>query len=147
MSAVQEAVVQHDLNARFLVPIVSGLNKEEVLAALPRIVGLLKGTERERRTVTDVFLKLLTGTKSSGASIAGPGANGLNRRNSSVVATSGQSLASISSTQSSSSQSKDPVLSPSELLVTLHSMEDTVGWKAACEGKKRRYLLFSMTKE
>ncbi|KAF9209328.1 hypothetical protein BGZ59_010161 [Podila verticillata] len=133
VSAVQEAVVQHDLNARFLVPIVSGLNKEEVLAALPRIVGLLKGTERERRTVTDVFLKLLTGTKTSGASVAGPGANGLNRRNSSVVAIPGQSLATISSYQLSSSQSKDPVLSPSELLVTLHSMEDTVGWKAACE--------------
>ncbi|KAG0037355.1 hypothetical protein BGZ82_002692, partial [Podila clonocystis] len=95
VSAVQEAVVQHDLNARFLVPIVSGLNKEEVLAALPRIVGLLKGTERERRTVTDVFLKLLTGTKSSGASAAGSGASGLNRRNS-VVAGPGQSLASLS---------------------------------------------------
>ncbi|KAG0353419.1 hypothetical protein BG005_007290 [Podila minutissima] len=131
VSAVQEAVVQHDLNARFLVPIVSGLNKEEVLAALPRIVGLLKGTERERRTVTDVFLKLLTGTKSSGAMTAGSGAPGLNRRNS-VVAGSGQPLASVSS-QPTAAQTKDPVLSPSELLVTLHSMEDTVGWKAACE--------------
>ncbi|KAF9313008.1 hypothetical protein BG003_005695 [Podila horticola] len=131
VSAVQEAVVQHDLNARFLVPIVSGLNKEEVLAALPRIVGLLKGTERERRTVTDVFLKLLTGTKSSGAAAAGSGASSLNRRNS-VATGPGQSLASVSS-QPAAAQTKDPVLSPSELLVTLHSMEDTVGWKAACE--------------
>ncbi|KAG0020520.1 hypothetical protein BGZ81_009301 [Podila clonocystis] len=131
VSAVQEAVVQHDLNARFLVPIVSGLNKEEVLAALPRIVGLLKGTERERRTVTDVFLKLLTGTKSSGAIAAGSGASGLNRRNS-VVAGPEQSLASVSS-QPAATQTKDAVLSPSELLVALHSMEDTVGWKAACE--------------
>ncbi|OAQ31860.1 hypothetical protein K457DRAFT_135648 [Linnemannia elongata AG-77] len=145
VSAVQAAVIQHDLNARFLVPIISGLNKEEVLASLPRIVSLLKGTERERRTVTDVFLKLLSGSSATAAggpgatnNSSGPGAaaqqNGapgvpggsgnLDRRDSST----GTALAG-----SVSIQARGPVLSPSELLIQLHLMEDVVGWKAACE--------------
>ncbi|KAF9426076.1 hypothetical protein BGZ94_006967 [Podila epigama] len=137
VSAVQQAVVQHDLNARFLVPIVSGLNKEEALAGLPRIVGLLKGTERERRTVTDVFLKLLTGGRSvalgnNNSAMVNGLAGGNRRESSSADAVPGQSLATVSS-QSGSKQSKDPILSPSELLIELHLMEDTVGWKAACE--------------
>ncbi|KAG0347436.1 hypothetical protein BG004_007732 [Podila humilis] len=138
VAAVQEVVVQHDLNARFLVPIISGLNKEEALAALPRIVGLLRGTERERKTVADVFLKLLTGNKFHNSHLSAVGQNGLNRRNSSgvsaAIGTPGQSLGSSTSQGQGGAQlPKDPVLSPSELLVALHTMEDTVGWKAACE--------------
>ncbi|KAI8598888.1 Symplekin tight junction protein C terminal-domain-containing protein [Dissophora ornata] len=106
VNAVQQAVVQHDLNARFLIPIISGLDKTQIMANLPRIVSLLKGTERERRTVTDVFLKLLTAS------------GGLSQP----------------FNQSSSIQTRGgPVLMPAELLIELHVMEDTVGWKAACE--------------
>ncbi|KAF8940510.1 hypothetical protein BGZ47_007713 [Haplosporangium gracile] len=148
VSAVQAAVIQHDLNARFLVPIISGLNKEEVLASLPRIVSLLKGTERERRTVTDVFLKLLSGFSSTAAgpaatnNISGPGVSGLaGQQNGAIVGQTGSdedsarrdSNASAAQVGGVSIQARGPVLSPSELLIQLHLMEDVVGWKAACE--------------
>ncbi|KAF9124535.1 hypothetical protein BGW39_008123 [Mortierella sp. 14UC] len=154
VSAVQAAVIQHDLNARFLVPIISGLNKEEVLASLPRIVSLLKGTERERRTVTDVFMKLLSGSSGvAGAPSAGQGvgsnsgpvgapsgsAPAQQSGGVSGVQGSGGSSGSFASRDSSAgasapqNQARGPVLSPSELLIQLHLMEDVVGWKAACE--------------
>ncbi|KAK3841844.1 MAG: Symplekin tight junction protein C terminal-domain-containing protein [Linnemannia gamsii] len=145
VSAVQAAVIQHDLNARFLVPIISGLNKEEVLASLPRIVSLLKGTERERRTVTDVFMKLLSGSSgAAGAPAAGPGAptnNAPGQQNGAVsgVQGSGGNSGQLARRDSNSGMSapqnhaRGPVLSPSELLIQLHLMEDVVGWKAACE--------------
>ncbi|KAF9181168.1 hypothetical protein BGZ51_005102 [Haplosporangium sp. Z 767] len=132
VSAVQAAVVQHDLNARFLVPIVSGMSKAEVLASLPRIVGLLKGTERERRTVTDVFLKLLSGSgQNSGHTSVQALHVGGNRRNSSVATPLPPTTQG--SQQLPSTPARGPVLSPSELLIELHAMEDVVGWKAACE--------------
>ncbi|KAF9153975.1 hypothetical protein BG015_002175 [Linnemannia schmuckeri] len=148
VSAVQAAVIQHDLNARFLVPIISGLNKEEVLASLPRIVSLLKGTERERRTVTDVFLKLLSGSSSIAAgptatnNNSGPGVSGLSGQQNGVTVgqtgsngdlTRRDSNAGAAQVGGVSIQARGPVLSPSELLIQLHLMEDVVGWKAACE--------------
>ena len=160
VSAVQAAVIQHDLNARFLVPIISGLNKEEVLASLPRIVSLLKGTERERRTVTDVFLKLLSGSSATAA--GGPGANNNNNSGPGALVAAGQqngapavqggssgnlarhdSSAGAAQAGSVSIQARGPVLSPSELLIQLHLMEDIVGWKAACEGNN--HTLYSRT--
>ncbi|KAG9320810.1 hypothetical protein KVV02_004653 [Mortierella alpina] len=140
VSAVQEAVVLHDLNARFLVPIISGLTKREVLQCLPRIVSLLKGTERERRTVTDVFMKLLKGTGGSGAgqtpAVSLPAST--NRRNSVTGGVAGaigpaNAAGPLSTHQQPSTPAQGPILSPSELLIELHTMEDTVGWKSACE--------------
>ncbi|CAO3566876.1 unnamed protein product [Mortierella alpina] len=138
VSAVQEAVVLHDLNARFLVPIISGLTKREIFQCLPRIVSLLKGTERERRTVTDVFMKLLKGT---GGSVPGPASvaplpANANSRNSGAGVAAGVSASATgpqSTPQHSAMPTQGPILSPSELLIELHSMEDTVGWKSACE--------------
>ncbi|KAF9571652.1 hypothetical protein EC968_000320 [Mortierella alpina] len=140
VSAVQEAVVLHDLNARFLVPIISGLTKREVFQCLPRIVSLLKGTERERRTVTDVFMKLLKGTGGSGVGqvpVAPLPANA-NRRNSGTGGAAGanvptNAIGPLSTAQQSSVPAQGPILSPSELLIELHAMEDAVGWKSACE--------------
>lgn len=155
VSAVQAAVIQHDLNARFLVPIISGLNKEEILASLPRIVSLLKGTERERRTVTDVFLKLLSGSSATAAgpgatnNNSGPGAPGAASQQNGAPAVQGGSSGDLARRDSNagaaqaggvSIQARGPVLSPSELLIQLHLMEDVVGWKAACEGKTIRYI-------
>ncbi|KAI1310827.1 hypothetical protein EDD11_003643 [Mortierella claussenii] len=135
VSAVQHVVIQHDLNARFLIPIIGGLDRDAVFVCLPRIVGLLKGTERERRTVTDVFLKLLTGSGGSGpatqSSFNGPDRRNINSNNLS----SSMPLASQSSQTSTSTGAvtRGPIMSPSELLIELHALEDTVGWKAACE--------------
>ncbi|KAF9942183.1 hypothetical protein BGZ67_002820 [Mortierella alpina] len=140
VSAVQEAVVLHDLNARFLVPIISGLTKREVFQSLPRIVSLLKGTERERRTVTDVFMKLLKGTGGSGAGqtpvVSLPAST--NRRNSVTGGVAGaigpaNAAGPLSTPQQPATLAQGPILSPSELLIELHTMEDTVGWKSACE--------------
>ncbi|KAF9436887.1 hypothetical protein BGZ76_002688 [Entomortierella beljakovae] len=128
VSAVQDAVITHDLNARFLIPIISGLDREAVILCLPRIVGLLKGTERERRTVTDVFIKLLTGNRGiPGQTLNQPVPNVFERRSSTLGAASQPQIGVTSA------QSRGPVLSPSELLIELHVLEDTVGWKAACE--------------
>ncbi|KAF9933806.1 hypothetical protein FBU30_004404 [Linnemannia zychae] len=145
VSAVQAAVIQYDLNARFLIPIISGLNKEEVLASLPRIVSLLKGTERERRTVTDVFLKLLSGSSAVTTTVSGTLNNGSSSTSGSGIGQSGSNITqNISSgglvrrdsnagSVPQSQQIRGPVLSPSELLIQLHLMEDVVGWKTACE--------------
>ncbi|KAF9582624.1 hypothetical protein BGW38_010959 [Lunasporangiospora selenospora] len=127
VSAVQDAVNQHDLNARFLIPIIGGLNKEEVLASLPRIVGLLKGTDRERKTVTDVFLKLLTGNSGSGAGPMGTGSGPVGSGGTGVGSGAGIGAGT------GAGSSRGPVLSPSELLIELHSMENVVGWRTACE--------------
>ncbi|KAG0234403.1 Symplekin tight junction protein C terminal-domain-containing protein [Mortierella sp. GBAus27b] len=138
VSTVQQAVVEHDLNARFLIPIIGGLDRGEVFACLPRIVSLLKGTERERRTVTEVFMKLLTGAPGTSASGTSNPPLGITRRDSSTTSLHGTAtLASVPSSQvqgqPGSSQARGPVMSPSELLIELHAMEDTVGWKSACE--------------
>lgn len=138
MSTVQQAVIERDLNARFLIPIISGLERADVFACLPRIVSLLKGTERERRTVTDVFMKLLTGTGggSTGPTLPHSQPPGITRRDSSTGPAAPMSgPQSQAQGQPGSSQARGPVMSPSELLVELHAMEDNVGWKAACEGK------------
>ncbi|KAF9352007.1 hypothetical protein BGX26_010092 [Mortierella sp. AD094] len=132
VSAVQDAVIRHDLNARFLIPIIGGMDREAVFLCLPRIVGLLKGTERERRTVTDVFMKVLTGSGSVSGQSSGPLPTAFDSRanNTSGVASSTQSQPQGSI---SSAQARGPIMSPSELLIELHALEDTVGWKAACE--------------
>ncbi|KAF9351105.1 hypothetical protein BGX34_000804 [Mortierella sp. NVP85] len=135
VSTVQQAVIERDLNARFLIPIISGLERADVFACLPRIVSLLKGTERERRTVTDVFMKLLTGTGgSTGPTLPPSQPLGITRRDSSTGPAALMSgPQSQAQGQPGSSQARGPVMSPSELLVELHAMEDNVGWKAACE--------------
>ncbi|KAG0306624.1 hypothetical protein BGZ98_002041 [Dissophora globulifera] len=123
VSAVQQAVVQRDLNARFLIPIISGLDRAQVITNLPRIVSLLKGTERERRTVSEVFLKLLKGTGPISGSGPGHGSGG----------GGGGSGAPTAPMQQQQQQQRGPVLQPADLLIELHEMEDIVGWKAACE--------------
>ncbi|KAG0044496.1 hypothetical protein BGZ83_010276 [Gryganskiella cystojenkinii] len=135
VQAVQASVVQHDLNARFLIPIMGGLNKEEVLVSLPRIVSLLKNTERERKIVTDVFLKLLTGTAAvSGAAAGQHAAQGRRESNATAMANGTPAAMVLQAPSTTANQSsRGLVLSPSELLIQLHTMEDAVGWKAACE--------------
>ncbi|KAG0000549.1 hypothetical protein BGZ79_005800 [Entomortierella chlamydospora] len=134
VSAVQDAVIRHDLNARFLIPIIGGMDREAVFLSLPRIVGLLKGTERERRTVTDVFIKVLTGSGSVSGQSSGPSPTAFDiRPNSTSGVVSSTSIQSQQQGSISSTQARGPIMSPSELLIELHALEDTVGWKAACE--------------
>ncbi|KAF9114409.1 hypothetical protein BGX27_010880 [Mortierella sp. AM989] len=133
VSAVQNAVIKHDLNARFLIPIIGGLDRDAVFLCLPRIVGLLKGTERERRTVTEVFIKILTGNGSvSGQASGHPLPTMFDNRNSNTSG-AGSSVQPQPKVSISSTQTRGPIMSPSELLIELHALEDTVGWKAACE--------------
>ncbi|KAG0203738.1 hypothetical protein BGX28_004086 [Mortierella sp. GBA30] len=132
VSAVQEAVIKHDLNARFLVPIISGLSKRDILICLPRIVSLLRGTERERRTVTDVFMKLLKGTGGNAPSHSSP-TSAISRRDSVAGGSVAQLNANGPLASQPSTSVQGPMLSPSELLIELHAMEDAVGWKSACE--------------
>jgi hypothetical protein len=104
----------------------------------------LKNTERERRIVTDVFMKLLTGSAAGTGASAGPAASSASTAP--APGASGatgaqqqqqQQPSSSSSAVVTTNPSRGMVLSPSELLIQLHTMEDAVGWKAACEGKHR----------
>ncbi|KAF9979651.1 hypothetical protein BGZ65_006219 [Modicella reniformis] len=63
---------------------------------------------------------------------------GVNRRDNNTASLHGSgapvSGASLQTQgQPGSAQGRGPVMSPSELLIELHAMEDVVGWKAACE--------------
>ncbi|KAF9202094.1 hypothetical protein BGZ49_007734 [Haplosporangium sp. Z 27] len=124
VSAVQDAVIKHDLNARFLIPIIGGMNREAVFLCLPRIVRLLQGTERERRIVTDVFIKILTGNSGQPSVLD----NRTSTAPTVVLAVQPQSQTSTSQTQN-----RGPIMSPSELLIELHALEEVVGRRAACE--------------
>ncbi|KAF9975521.1 hypothetical protein BGZ73_000825 [Actinomortierella ambigua] len=142
--AVQETVVSHDLNARFLVPIVSGMQKDELIACLPRIVNLLKGgAERDRKMVEEVFLSLLAGSKGRPAAAgtaqpAGPGRTQSQQpqqpsRPGVAGSATGASAGQAGQSNASAAGQFGPLLTPSELLIELHKMENVVGWKIACE--------------
>ncbi|KAG0227402.1 hypothetical protein BGW41_003838, partial [Actinomortierella wolfii] len=132
--AVQETVVSHDLNARFIVPIVSGMQKDEVIACLPRIVNLLKGgAERDRKMVEDVFLSLLAGSKGRPAATTQQGAPGQQQQQLQRSGAAGSAPGGSSGQGGASTNQFGPLLTPSELLVELHKIENVVGWKIACE--------------
>ncbi|ORY07315.1 hypothetical protein K493DRAFT_310239 [Basidiobolus meristosporus CBS 931.73] len=98
VNTVKSIYTQRELDARFLIPIMPGLEKEEAFRFLPNIICLLNNTESERKVVKEVMSKLIS------TSGDGEGAG------------SGRSQ-----------------ISPSELLVALHNMEDTIGLKRAVE--------------
>ncbi|KAJ3183351.1 hypothetical protein HDU85_002377 [Gaertneriomyces sp. JEL0708] len=59
LSAIKEINAKRDLDARFIIPVLSGFAKSEILQLLPKIVQLLDGTERRRQTTVDAFLRLV----------------------------------------------------------------------------------------
>ncbi|KAI8393729.1 Symplekin tight junction protein C terminal-domain-containing protein [Radiomyces spectabilis] len=92
VSAVKSVYQERRLDAKFLIPIISGLSKEDIRHNLPRIVDLLNNTEGQRNVVKKVF----------------------------------------SRSASSTNNVKAP-MSPSELLLALHEMDEDVPLPKAVE--------------
>ncbi|KAI9323853.1 Symplekin tight junction protein C terminal-domain-containing protein [Dichotomocladium elegans] len=68
VSAVKQVYQERNLDAKFLIPLVSGLSKEDLRQSLPRIVELLNNTDSQRKVVKKVFSRIV----SSSATVAAP---------------------------------------------------------------------------
>ncbi|KAG2226315.1 hypothetical protein INT45_005987, partial [Circinella minor] len=92
VSAVKSVYQERNLDAKFLIPIVSGLGKEDLRHNLSKIVQLLNNSEAQRSVVKTVFSRIV----SSSATVAAP-------------------------------------MTPTELLLALHEMEENVPLSKAAE--------------
>ncbi|KAI9203204.1 Symplekin tight junction protein C terminal-domain-containing protein [Polychytrium aggregatum] len=54
----QEIIKRHQLGTKFLIPILPGFPKSEILAQISKVVLLLNETDRQRKLVQSVFCKL-----------------------------------------------------------------------------------------
>ncbi|RKP26980.1 Symplekin tight junction protein C terminal-domain-containing protein [Syncephalis pseudoplumigaleata] len=105
---VRKVYSERELDARFLIPIISGLDKMEIIETLPKIIGLLNNTEHERKIVREVLLRILT----------------------TPTTTTMGSTAAMAAT----STGLKGRLAPSELLVALHTFDEhQVGIRKAAE--------------
>ena len=80
----------------------------EILAELPKVVQLLDGSETQRKIIHDVFVKLITPKVVSEPALG----------------------------TETAAEKPVPLISPSELMIALHTMEDTIGLRRAVEGKR-----------
>ncbi|KAI9012661.1 Symplekin tight junction protein C terminal-domain-containing protein [Phycomyces nitens] len=64
VNAVMEIYRERQLDAKFLIPIISGLRKEDIRQNLPKIVELLNNTEGQRKVVKKVFSRIVSSTGS-----------------------------------------------------------------------------------
>ncbi|CAG8496504.1 9364_t:CDS:10 [Ambispora leptoticha] len=55
VSTVKSAMEQRNLDSRFLIPIISALEKNEIIVHLPKVINILDGTETQKRPVKEVF--------------------------------------------------------------------------------------------
>ncbi|KAF7726961.1 hypothetical protein EC973_008156 [Apophysomyces ossiformis] len=60
VAAVREIYQKRSLDAKFLIPIISGLTKEDIRQSLPKIVELLNNTEGQRKVVKKVFSRIVS---------------------------------------------------------------------------------------
>ncbi|KAJ3175833.1 hypothetical protein HDU87_005661 [Geranomyces variabilis] len=116
VAVVRNVFTEKDLDARFLIPIISGLDRAEALQYLSKIVLLLDGTEAQRKTVRDAFVRLVDSPSAKNAAASG-------------VVTSAVVVSSVKRVHGGAGSP----LAPSELLVALHHMEDVVGLKRTVE--------------
>ncbi|KAJ3125343.1 hypothetical protein HK098_000350 [Nowakowskiella sp. JEL0407] len=109
LNIVREILKTRNDDVRFLVPVVSAFKKDELLEQLPKIVSLLDGSEHQRKIVRDIFLGMIDITDIvEGLKVS-------DEKNAQVYA-----------------QLKAP-MTPIELLVALHTLEDAVGLKRLME--------------
>ncbi|KAJ1564696.1 hypothetical protein HK096_006745, partial [Nowakowskiella sp. JEL0078] len=107
VNVVKEIVEKKGVDIRFLGPVLGAMEKVDVLAYLKRIVQLLDGTERQRRVVYEIFLKIIDVSEMAKED-------------------------KDSEKKALPSERKAP-LTPVELLVVLHTLEDAVGLKRQME--------------
>ncbi|KAF6752970.1 Symplekin tight junction protein C terminal-domain-containing protein [Ephemerocybe angulata] len=102
---VKALIVERDLDARFLIPIIAEMDKSDIMRYLPRIVSILNGQPEPKSLVRQVF--------------------------GSVVTTPPQTFGSVTSNMPRVRQSE--LLTPAELMVLLHHSEKEIGLKSAIE--------------
>ncbi|KAL1924913.1 uncharacterized protein VTP21DRAFT_4567 [Calcarisporiella thermophila] len=66
VAVVRDTYLQRELDAKFLIPVISGFEKAEILEYLPRIIQLLNGAEQERKLIRNVYQRILLSNTSSG---------------------------------------------------------------------------------
>ncbi|KAI7872696.1 Symplekin tight junction protein C terminal-domain-containing protein [Spinellus fusiger] len=62
VNAVMDIYHERQLDAKFLIPIISGLRKEDIRQNLPKLVELLNNTEAQRKVVKKVFSRIVSNT-------------------------------------------------------------------------------------
>ncbi|CAG8598109.1 11411_t:CDS:10 [Paraglomus brasilianum] len=122
VSIVKTLFTQKRLDARCLIPIISGLEKDEILRNLPKMLELLVNTEKEHKPVKELFSRILSAPPTN--------------------ASNASSNASKPSISTSGAHALSAPLTPQELLVALHQMEDSVELKKSREAIR---ICFSMT--
>ncbi|EJD43771.1 hypothetical protein AURDEDRAFT_65903 [Auricularia subglabra TFB-10046 SS5] len=103
VAVVKGLVAERDLDARFLIPIMSEMDKADVVKHLPRIVSILNGKPEEQGIVRNVFTTV----------VAAP--------------------PSTSGTSNQPRIRHSDMLTPSELMVLLHKQEMEIGVKPTME--------------
>ncbi|GJJ11108.1 hypothetical protein Clacol_005339 [Clathrus columnatus] len=98
VSLVKGLISERDLDARFLIPIIAEMDKNDILRHLPRIVSMLNGSQEPKNLVRSVF--------------------------ESIVATPPQTFGSVTSNLPRVRQSE--LLTPAELMVLLHHCEKEI---------------------
>ncbi|KAJ3223252.1 hypothetical protein HK099_001343 [Clydaea vesicula] len=58
VNVVKDVIQRFKLDIRFLLPILTGLDKPEILSILPKLFRLLDGTEKEQKVVKEALIKL-----------------------------------------------------------------------------------------
>ncbi|TPX37971.1 hypothetical protein SmJEL517_g00253 [Synchytrium microbalum] len=139
-------VIKHVLNSdrgdgRWAISILSGLDKMDVLSYLPKIVSLLDGSPTRHALVKEAFARLVDVTVAKEGLLGGPVTT-------LVGAAPGGSSAAASADMAVFAPNPNPVLAavttpavkgtstqltPTELLITLHRLEDQVGLKRTME--------------
>ncbi|CAG8498982.1 9466_t:CDS:10 [Paraglomus occultum] len=122
VSIVKTLFMQKRLDARCLIPIISGLEKDEILRNLPKMLELLVNTEKEHKPVKELFSRILSAPPTN--------------------ASNAPSNATKPSISTSNAHATSAPLTPQELLVALHQMEDSVELKKSREAIR---ICFSMT--
>jgi symplekin len=105
VSLVKTLILERNLDARFLIPIIAEMDKADIQRYLPRIVATLNGNQEEKHLVRSVF----------GA----------------IVTTPPQSFGTVSSNLPRVRQSE--LLTPAELMILLHGSD--INLKSAIEGE------------
>ncbi|KAJ3025490.1 UNVERIFIED_CONTAM: hypothetical protein HDU68_007085 [Siphonaria sp. JEL0065] len=116
VAVVVDLVVDHDLDGTWLLRVISGLSKQQVIQFLPKLIALLDGTE-ERETLVETGLFKVIATDQDGVNP--------------LLLT-----AIINNSANNQVKEIDRKVNPAEVLIAIHNMEGTVDLKFCLEGTK-----------
>ncbi|KAI9329560.1 Symplekin tight junction protein C terminal-domain-containing protein [Obelidium mucronatum] len=111
VSTVVDLVVEHDLDGTWLLRVVSGLTRPQILQFLPKLISLLDGTEERERLVEAGLMKVIATDQ-----------DGVNPILTAIIA--------------NPNKETDKKVNPAEVLIAIHNMEGSVDLKYCLEGTK-----------